>query len=46
MSKGTVTSNSLRVKTKEFTEKSGKTAPGLTTIPSARKEEILKQDPS
>jgi hypothetical protein len=43
MSNGTETSNSLRVKRRELTELSGKTSPGFTTMPSARKEEILKQ---
>lgn len=46
LSKGTVVSNPLRVKIKEFTEESGKMSPRLTTIPSAKKDDILKQDSS
>jgi len=46
LSKGTVRSSPLRVKIKDFTEKSGKMSPGLTTIPSAKKEDILRHDSS
>jgi len=45
-SKGTVISSPLRLKIKDFTEKSGKISPGLTTIPSANKEDILRHDSS
>jgi len=46
LSKGTVRSSPLRLKIKDFTEKSGKISPGLTTMPSAKKEDILRHDSS
>jgi len=43
LSEGTVRSRPLRVKIKDFTEKSGKMSPGLTTMPSANNDDILRQ---
>jgi hypothetical protein len=43
---GTVRSNSFRLKYMAFSDVSGRTTPGSTTIPSLRNEAIRMQDSS